>query len=298
MDPYGVVHPEATEATMALEMWERAEIDAANATGSQPVVFVHGLWLLASSWHRWRGHFEERGYATLAPGWPGDPIDVAAARANPEAFQGQKVAMVAEHYAEAIRGLNRRPVIIGHSFGGLLTQKLVGMGLSVAAAPIDPAPHKGVLPLPFSALKGSFPVLRNPLNYRRTVTLTFEQFRYGFANAVDESEARALYDEYHVACPGPPLFQVATANFRPGGETKVDLAQAQRGPVLFISGEADHLVTWSMANAAAKRWQKHSTEVTEITELPNRGHSLILDHGWQEVADTILEFLERHDVKP
>jgi non-heme chloroperoxidase len=283
---------------MAVETWEQAEIDAANQHGAQPVVFVHGLWLLASSWHRWRAHFEERGYATLAPGWPGDPLDVAAARADPDAFKGQKVGMVAEHYAEAIAKLDRKPVVIGHSFGGLLTQKLVGMGLSVAAAPIDPAPHKGVLPLPLSALKGSSAVLRNPLNYGRAVTLSFEQFQYGFANAVPEAEARALYDTYHVACPGAPLFQVATANFRPGGDTKVDLAQSERGPMLFISGEKDHLVTWSMANAAAKRWQKHSSVPTEITELPNRGHSLILDNGWQEVADTILDFLDRHGVKP
>jgi pimeloyl-ACP methyl ester carboxylesterase len=283
---------------MALTEWEQAEVDAANASDKQPVVFVHGLWLLASSWHNWRAFFEEKGFATVAPGWPGDPVDVVAARADPDAFKGQKVGMVADHYAEAIRGLERKPVIIGHSFGGLLTQKLVGMGLSIAAAPIDPAPHKGVLPLPFSALKGSSAVLLNPFNYGKTVTLTFKQFQYGFANAVPEDEAKALYEEYHVACPGPPLFQVAIANFRPGGETEVDLAQTERGPMLFISGEKDHLVTWSMANAAYKRWKRHSDKTTEITELPNRGHSLILDHGWPEVAETIAAFLERNDVKP
>ncbi len=281
---------------MALEMWERAEIDAANATGSQPVVFVHGLWLLASSWHRWRGHFEERGYATLAPGWPGDPIDVAAARANPEAFQGQKVAMVAEHYAEAIRGLNRRPVIIGHSFGGLLTQKLVGMGLSVAAAPIDPAPHKGVLPLPFSALKGSFPVLRNPLNYRRTVTLTFEQFRYGFANAVDENEARELYDQFHVAGSGLALVQMGNANLNPWTQAKVNTKHPDRGPLLIIDGEKDHTVPWAIAHATYKR-QRHNVAVTEIVKMPNRGHSLTIDHGWREVADACLTWLNGYDLQ-
>ena len=206
--------------------------------------------------------------------------------------------MVADHYAEAIAGLERKPIIIGHSFGGLLTQKLVGMGLSIAAAPIDPAPHKGVLPLPFSALRGSSAVIRNPFNYSRSVTLTFEQFQFGFANAVPEEEARALYEEYHVACPGPPLFQVATANFRPGGESAVNLSQAERGPMLFISGEKDHLVTWSMANAAFKRWKKHSSLPTEIIELPDRGHSLILDHGWTEVADTVHAFLQRHAINP
>jgi pimeloyl-ACP methyl ester carboxylesterase len=215
---------------MASVAWEQAEVDAANATGKQPVVFVHGLWLLASSWRQWRDRFEEEGFATLAPGWPGDPPDVAAARANPDAFKGQKVGMVADHYAEVIRKLERKPVIIGHSFGGLLTQKLVGMGLSVAAAPIDPAPHKGVLPLPFSALRGSSAVLRNPLNYWRTVTLSFEQFRYGFANAVPDDEARALYDEYHIACPGPPLFQVAIRRSPPARPGSDALHLRREGP--------------------------------------------------------------------
>ena len=167
-----------------------------------------------------------------------------------------------------------------------------------AVGPIDPAPHKGVLPLPFSALRGSSAVIRNPFNYSRSVTLTFGQFQFGFANAIPEEEARALYEEYHVACPGPPLFQVATANFRPGGESAVNLAQAERGPMLFISGEKDHLVTWSMANAAFKRWKKHSSLPTEIIELPDRGHSLILDHGWGEVADTVHAFLQRHAINP
>ncbi len=193
------------------------------------MVFVHGLWLLSGSWNAWRTRFEERGFATLAPGWPGELPDVESARSNIGAFKGLKIGPTADHYAEAISGLDRKPVIVGHSFGGLLTQKLVGMGLSIAAAPIAPAPHKGVLPLPFSALRGSSPVLLNPLNYGRTVTLTFKQFQYGFANAIDEDEARALYDEFHVECPGPPLFQVATANVRPGGQTAVDLRQPAVG---------------------------------------------------------------------
>lgn len=284
---------------MTIESWEQAEVEAANAKGTQPVVFVHGLWLLPSSWHEWRALFDERGYATLAPGWPDDPADVASARADPSRFAGKKVGMVANHYAEVIAGLHRKPVIIGHSFGGLLTQKLVGMGLSIAAVPIDPAQHKGVLPLPISALRGASPVLRNPLNWKRSVTLTQGQFRYGFANAVTEAEARELYEQYHVAASGKPLFQVALANFNPKSETKVDLRQPARGPMLFISGERDHLVPWSVANASYKRWAKHADgKPTEIVEIKGRGHSLIVDSGWREVADTALAFLAKHDIVP
>jgi non-heme chloroperoxidase len=284
---------------MTIQQWEQAEVDAANASGRQPVVFVHGLWLLSSSWRAWRDLFERRGYSTLAPGWPDDPADIEAARAKPEVFAGKKVGMVADHYAEVIKLLDRRPIVIGHSFGGLLTQKLVGMGVSAAAVAIDPAPHRGVLPLPISALRGSAPVLRNPLNWKRAVTLTFEQFRYGFANAVPEAEARQLYERYHVAAPGAPLFQAAVANFNPASETKVDVRQSARGPLLFISGEHDHLVPWALANAAFKRWNTHADgKPTEIVELEGRGHSLVVDHGWEEVAETALAFLGKHGIAP
>ena len=169
---------------------ETAQIEKANANGRPPVVFVHGLWLLPSSWQRWMDLFEEAGYAPLAPGWPDDPETVEAARANPEAFASKGVVQVADHFAEAIGGLDRKPTIVGHSFGGLIAQILAGRGLSVATVAVNPAPFKGVLPLPLAAIRTTLPVLGNPLNRGRAVTLSFDQFRYGWANAVAEDEAR------------------------------------------------------------------------------------------------------------
>ncbi|RYP86695.1 alpha/beta hydrolase [Nocardioides guangzhouensis] len=277
---------------------EAAEVAAANASGKQPVVFVHGLWLLPSSWAGWRTFFEERGFATVAPDWPDDAATVDEAREHPERFAKKSVGQVADHLEEVIRGLDRKPVIIGHSFGGLLTQILAGRGLGVAAVAIDPAPSRGVLPLPFSSLKGAFPVLGNPVNYGRAVTLTFEEFQYGFANAVPEDEARRLYDEFHVAASGRPLFQAATANLNPFTEVKADKRNPERGPMLVVSGENDNIVPWAMANAAYKLQRKNEKSVTEITEIPGRGHSLVIDAGWSEVAQTSLDFLERNGVRP
>src|SRR6478736_2087562 len=169
-----------------IRQYEAEQVEAANASGKQPVVFVHGLWLLPSSWDRWRTVFEEAGYSTLAPGWPDDPETVAEANQNPKAFAGKSIKDVADHFDDVIRQLTTKPAIVGHSFGGLLTQILAGRGLSAASVAIDPAPFRGVLPLPISALRSSAPVLTNPLNYNRAVPLTYEQFRYAFANAVSE----------------------------------------------------------------------------------------------------------------
>ena len=277
---------------------EQAEATAANDSGRQPVVFVHGLWLLPSSWDAWRARFEERGYATLAPGWPDDPDTVEQARANPEVFAGKSVGQVADHYAEVIGSLQRKPAIVGHSFGGLLTQMLAGRGLAAASVAIDPAPFRGVLPLPLSALKSSFPVLHNPLNHKRAVGLTYDQFRFAFANAVSEEEAHQLYDTYSVAGPGLPLFQAATANLNPWTGASVDTKNPERGPLLIISGEKDNTVPRSIAHASFKRQQKHSTAVTEFQEIPGRGHSLTIDSGWPGVADVALDFLGRNGVAP
>ena len=272
---------------------ERREIERANATGHQPVVFVHGLWLLASSWDRWRRVFEDAGYATIAPGWPDDPETVEAARQDPSAFAHKMVQQVTDHYHDAIRQLDVEPAIVGHSFGGLIAQKLAGEGASVATVAIDPAPFRGVLPLPVSSLKSAAPVLANPANVGRAVALTFEQFTYGWANALPQDEARQLYDEFHVAAAGVPLFQAAAANLNPFTEAKVDTKNPQRGPLLIISGEKDNTVPWAIANASFKR-QQHNPGLTEIVELPDRGHSLVIDHGWAEVAETALAFVKDH----
>jgi pimeloyl-ACP methyl ester carboxylesterase len=268
------------------------QIERANASGRTPVVFIHGLWLLPSSWDRWAAMFEQAGYAPVAPGWPDDPATVAEANAHPEVFARKSVGQVADHLAGVIGKLKKKPAVIGHSFGGLLTQIMAGRGLSAASVAIDPAPFRGVLPLPFSALKAASPVLLNPANRNRAVTLTFEQFRFAFANAVSEDEARELHKTFHVAAPGLPLFQAAFANLNPGAETKVDTTTPNRGPLLIISGEKDNTVPWAIANASFKK-QRRNQGVTEIVEIPNRGHSLVIDTGWPEVADKTLAFVKR-----
>jgi pimeloyl-ACP methyl ester carboxylesterase len=268
------------------------QVEEANSTDRTPVVFIHGLWLLPSSWDRWATVFEDAGFTALTPGWPDDPETVEEAKAHPEVFAHKTVGQVADHYADVIGQLKKKPAVIGHSFGGLLTQIVAGRGLSAASVAIDPAPFRGVLPLPFSALKSASPVLGNPANRNRAIPLTFEQFRFGFANAVSEEEARELYDTYAVPASGAPLFQAATANLNPWTEAKVDTKNPERGPLLIISGERDNTVPWAIANASYKR-QKRNEGVTEIVEMPNRGHALVVDSGWREVADKALAFIKR-----
>ena len=271
---------------------EGQQVERANATGLQPVVFVHGLWLLPRSWDRWAAVFEEAGYTTLTPGWPDDPQTVGEANAKPEVFAHKSVGQVADHFDEVIRGLKKKPAIIGHSFGGLLAQILAGRGLASATVAIDAAPFRGVLPLPFSALKSAWPVLGNPANTKRAIPLTFEQFRFGFANAVSEAEAKDLYETFAVPASGVPLFQAATANLDPWTEAKVDTDNPDRGPLLIISGERDNTVPRAIADASFKRQQRNKG-VTEFVEIPNRGHALTIDSGWRAVADTSLAFVQR-----
>lgn len=268
------------------------QVERANASGRTPVVFIHGLWLLPSSWDRWAAVFDEAGYSSLTPGWPDDPDTVEEAKEHPEVFAHKTVGQVADHYGDVIGKLTKKPAVIGHSFGGLLTQIVAGRGLSAASVAIDPAPFRGVLPLPISALRSAAPVLGNPANYNRAVPLTYEQFRYGFANAVSEDEAKELYETYAVPAPGAPLFQAATANLNPWTEVKVDTGNPDRGPLLIVSGEKDHTVPWAIANASYKQ-QADNKGVTEIVEMPNRGHALTIDSGWREVAETALAFVKR-----
>ncbi|MFD4555387.1 alpha/beta hydrolase [Streptomyces sp. NPDC058469] len=279
---------------MTISQREQQEVNAANASGRPPVVFVHGLWMLAASWQPWRDLFEAEGYATLAPTWPDDPDTVEQARAHPEVFAGKKVAQVTNHMAEVIGALQQRPVIIGHSFGGVITEQLAGRGLATASVPIDPGPFRGVLPLPLSALRAAWPVIGNPLNYRRAVALTYPQFRFAFANAVGETEARELYEAFPVAGSGKPLFQAAVANFNPWTQITVDTLNPQRGPMLIIGGEKDNIAPRAIVAASYKR-QLRNAAPTEMVQIPNRGHSLVFDRGWHEVADTVLAFLKGHE---
>src|SRR5215204_2761101 len=272
--------------------YELEQCQRANATGRPPVVFVHGLWLLPSSWDRWATLFEENGYASLTPGWPDDPETVEEAKAHPEVFAGKSIGQVADYFETIIRGLDRKPAVVGHSFGGLLTQILAGRGLAAVSVAIDPAPFRGVLPLPISSLKSAFPVLGNPANRNRAVPLTYDQFRFGFANAVSEDEAKQLYETYSVPTSGKPLFQAAAANLNPWTEAKVDTDNSERGPLLIISGEKDNTVPLAIANASYKQ-QQDNPGVTEIIEIKNRGHALTIDSGWREVADNALAFVKR-----
>jgi non-heme chloroperoxidase len=277
---------------MAVTEHEQQEVVAANASGRNPVVFVHGLWLLPSSWDRWQTLFQEAGYATLAPHWPDDPETVAEAKAHPEVFAGRSIQEVADHFEDVIRGLDPKPVVIGHSFGGLLTQILAGRGLASTAVAIDPAPFRGVLPLPISALRAASPVLGNPLNRGRAIPLTYDQFRFAFGNAVSEDEAKELYETFAVPTPGEPLFQAAAANLNPWTEAKVDTKNPDRGPLLILDGELDNTVPWAIANASYKR-QQGNPGVTEIQKVAGRGHSLTIDSGWREVAELSLAFVKR-----
>jgi pimeloyl-ACP methyl ester carboxylesterase len=271
---------------------EEQQVRDANAGGRAPVVFVHGLWLLPSSWDRWAAVFQEAGFSVLTPGWPDDPETVAEANANPEVLAGKGIRQIADHLDHLIRKLTRRPAIIGHSFGGLLAQILAGRGLSVATVAISPAPFRGILQLPMSALRSAWPVLGNPANRGRAVALTADQFQFAFANAVSAEEAKQLHETFHVPGAGAPLFQAAAANLNPWTEVRVDTAHPERGPLLIISGQKDHTVPPAIANASFKM-QKANPGVTEIVEMAGRGHSLTIDAGWRQVADTALAFVRR-----
>ena len=271
---------------------ETREIRAANASGKTPVVFIHGLWLLPSSWASWADLFRQAGYAPLTPDWPDDPETVEQARANPDVLAGKTLEQVADHTTEIINALDKKPAVMGHSTGGLVAQMLAGRGLSAATVAIDPGVFRGVLPLPASVLKGLGPFLVNPRTRGRAITLTFDQFKYAWANALEEKEAKQLYATYHVAGSGIALVQMGNANLNPRTEAKVNTTSPERGPLLIIDGEKDHTVPWAIAHAAYQR-QQRNPGVTEIVKMPNRGHSLTIDHGWREVAQTALDFVER-----
>jgi pimeloyl-ACP methyl ester carboxylesterase len=257
-----------------------------------PVVFIHGLWLHASSWDPWIDRFTAEGYAPVAPGWPGDPATVELARANPDSIADHGIEEVTAHYAGLIGKLPAPPVIIGHSFGGMIAEKLLGEDLGVAAIAIDAAQIKGVLPLPLSALRSTLPVFKNPANAHRAVSLTAEQFRYSFGNAVPAEESDALYERWAIPAPGKPLFEAASANFAPHSPAKVDTGNSGRGPLLLIMGGRDHTVPEAITKSTLKQY-RGSDAVTELAEFPDRGHSLTIDSGWRAVAEECLSWLAK-----
>jgi pimeloyl-ACP methyl ester carboxylesterase len=263
------------------------------AVSGTPVVFVHGLWLPADSWGAWVDLFREAGYAPIAPGWPGDGATIAETRSHPERVAGHGIGDIVEHYAQTIRGLAAKPIVIGHSFGGLIVQRLLGDDLAAAAVAIDPAPIKGVMFLPPSALRVASIVLRNPANRKRAVALSAKQFRYGFGNALSDAESNELYERWAIPSPGKPLFEAALANLAPSSPAKVNTANATRGPLLITAGGKDHTVPAAISRQTLRLYRK-SPAVTELKEFPGRGHSLALDSGWRDVADTTLAWLESH----
>jgi non-heme chloroperoxidase len=260
-----------------------------------PVVFVHGLWLHSTSWEPWQQLFGEAGYEPVAPGWPGTSATVAETRRDPAKVAGYGIDDIVEHYAQIIRAIPGHPVVVGHSFGGLIAQRLLGQGLASAAVAIDPAPIKGVLVLPISALRVASIALRSPANRNQAVSLTAEQFRYGFGNALSDDESAQLYERWTVPSPGKPLFEAAVANFAPRSPAKVNTASTTRGPLLVTAGGRDHTVPKAISTATRKLYHK-SPAITDFVEFPDRGHSLTIDSGWRDVAQYALDWLsKRHN---
>jgi len=255
-----------------------------------PVVFVHGLWIHASSWTPWIERFRAAGYQATAADWPGDPASVQEARANPRSIADRGIEEIVEHHKRYIGGLDERPILVGHSFGGLIVQRLLAEDFAVAAVAIDPAPIKGVLRLPVSSLKVALPVLRKRANSRRAISLTREQFRYGFGNAIPAEESDELFDKWAIPGPGRPLFESVFAAVTLHSPAWVDTKNAARGPLLFVAGGRDHTVPASVVRAAHRRYRK-SAAVTELVEFADRGHCLTLDTGWPAIADAALGWL-------
>lgn len=256
------------------------------------VMFIHGLWIHSTSWEPWQEHFGKEGYETLAPGWPGDRDTPESTRSDPTGMVDVGVDRICDAYAETIAGLGAPPIVVGHSFGGLVAQQLLGRGQAAAAVAISPAPIKGVRVLPLSLLRSSFPVLSHPRNRHRTVALTAKQFAYSFGNALPRAESDQLHQRVAIPGPGRPLFEASSANLTPNAPTSVDTRRADRGPLLLMAAGRDHTVPAVVVRAAYKLYSA-STADTELAEFPERGHSAPFDKGWRAVADAALDWLAR-----
>jgi pimeloyl-ACP methyl ester carboxylesterase len=256
-----------------------------------PVVFIHGMWLHASCWTPWLELFTAAGYDPIAPGWPGEPDTVTEARENPDLVANSSIDDITAYYTKIIDSLDASPILIGHSFGGLFAEKLLGEGVGVAGVGIDPAQIKGVLPLPLAQLRAALPALGNPANLHRSVSLTLKEFRFGFGNALPEDESAELFEKWAIPSPARPLFEAAGANFSLHSQAKVNTGNETRGPLLLISGAEDHTVPDVSTRSTLKQY-RHSTAVTELKQFEHRGHSLTIDNGWKEVADAIVQWLK------
>ncbi len=268
---------------------------AASEHGTKPdtIVLIHGLWMTPLSWERWVERYSQRGYTVLAPAWPGMDGDIDELRRDPSAIEHLGVEEIVDHYDGIIRGLDDPPIIMGHSFGGAFTQILLDRGLGAAGVAIDSAPVKGILALPFSTLKSSFPALKNPANSHRSVMLTPGEFHYAFTNTLSEEESLAVYERYAVPGPGRVLFQAGLANFNPHAATRVHFRNDERAPLLIIAGGADH-VSPDAVNRATAKLQSKSAAITEYKEFPGRSHYTLGQEGWEEVADYALDWAAAH----
>lgn len=263
------------------------------ATEADTVVLIHGLWMTSLSWEKWTAHYQQRGYKVIARSWPGLEGDIEELRRDPSAVAGLGITEIVDHYEAIIRELDRPPIIMGHSFGGLMTQILLDRGLGAAGVAIATAPVKGVLLLPFSTLKASFSILSNPLNNHRASPLTEDQFHYAFTNLLSEEESKKVFDRYAVPGPDHLLFQAGLANFNPHAATTVNFQNDTRAPLLLIAGDSDHISPASVVKANYKLYRK-SRAVTEYKEFANRSHYILGQDGWQEVADAALDWAVRN----
>jgi alpha-beta hydrolase superfamily lysophospholipase len=261
------------------------------ATHRSTILFIHGMWLHAASWEPWVRHFAQSGYDAIAPGWPGEATTVLAARAQPERVANCGIDDLVAHYSAIAQALPAPPIIIGHSVGGLIAQKMLGLGVGAAAVAIDPAQIKGVLALPLAQLRAGLPALKSPWNKSRAVSLTKSEFRFGFGNAVAAAESDALFDKWTIPSPARPLFEIAFANFAFHSAAEVNTRNNTRGPLLFVSGTADHTVP-DVSTRSAFRLYRRSGALTELKQFDGRGHSLTIDGGWQVIASDVLAWLK------
>ena len=262
------------------------------------IVLINGLWMSPLAWEGWKERFESRGHNVLAPGWPGvDDRDVQAIREDPSALEGLGLEEVTDHYEAIVRGLDAPPIIMGHSFGGLITQILLDRGLGAAGVGVSASPFKGIVALAPSTLRVVMSGgLKNPFGKGRTVMVTPEQFRYAFTNALDDAEAAEVYARLPIPGPARPLFQAAFANVNPNAVTKVNYKNDDRAPLLLIAAGKDHVIPVSVSKAALKRYGKSEAK-TELKVYPDRGHEIVGEPGWEDVADHALDWAEQHAVR-
>jgi pimeloyl-ACP methyl ester carboxylesterase len=264
------------------------------ASGKPTVVLIHGLWLTPRSWEGWIDRYQKAGYNVIAPSWPGLEGEVEAIRKDPSPLKRLKLKTVVDHYERIIRKLDSPPIIMGHSFGGLITQMLIDRGLGAAGVLVDSAQTAGVPVLPFATIRATLPILGNPFSYSRTTSLSPSQFNYAFTNELSAPESKKVYDRYSIPAANSILWSAAFALLNPNGVSRVDYGKSDRAPLLFIAGSNDHLAPPAINKANVRKYVKNSSAVTDYREFPNRTHHTVGQKGWEEVADFALQWSNAH----